>query len=346
MGTITKTRKTILAQHEKEIDRIKAGITTREELDRALVRQTPLKKILKQFRDKMTASGKTTSYVNLTIQELLTIFEDCNIDSVAKFRRDTIDQWIANEIQRKERSINTINCYVTAVKVFTQYLADIGALDNNPLRSLRKLNAELDRRKIRRALTPDEVNRFLQATASGENYKHLGRKDRVLIYRLLLGTGLWSAELSLLTPSQIDFENCCIMIKAERAKNKPVDVLPLRADLVASLRERIAIFGIEPHEQIFYHDKSQLLAVFYKDLKAAGIERVGADGRSIDIHSLRQTFGTTLAMAKVPLITVQRLMRHSTPVLTVQLYIDIEPIDMMQALELLPLYNPTFPKNS
>ena len=333
----------ILAQHEKEIDRIKAGIITREELDKVQIQQTPLKDLLKQFQKTMTASGKSAAYIKLTLQELSTVFEDCNIDSITKFQRDTIDKWIANEILRKVRAINTINGYLIAVKVFAHYLTDIGVLGSNPFRTLRKMGAEQDRRKIRRALSPEEVDRFLQATASGKNYHRLGVKDRVLIYRLLLGTGLWTTELSLLTPSQIDVENCCITIKSAKTKDKTADVLPLRSDLAESLKERIESFRLESHERIFYYDKSQLLAAFYKDLKVAGIERVGANGRSVDIHSLRKTFGTMLAMAKVPLITVQRLMRHSTPVLTAQLYIDIEPVDMRQALESLPVYNPIFP---
>ena len=62
------------------------------------------------------------------------------------------------------------------------------------------------------------------------------------------------------------------------------------------------------------------------------------DGRSIDVHSLRRTFGTMLARAGVPLTTTQRLMRHSTPELTAKLYIDVEPIDMSQAVEKLPMF--------
>jgi integrase len=93
---------------------------------------------------------------------------------------------------------------------------------------------------------------------------------------------------------------------------------------------------IQSHERIFRHDSPNLLHQFYKDLKAAGIERLGKDGRSVDVHSLRKTFGTMLARAGVPLTTTQRLMRHSTPILTAQLYIDVDPLDMMQALEQLP----------
>jgi integrase len=160
------------------------------------------------------------------------------------------------------------------------------------------------------------------------------------IYQLLLGTGLRSTELSLLTPSQIDFDHCRLRIEAAKTKNKKADVLPLRPDLVQALKERMKATGIRSHERFFQHDQAKLRAVFYLDLKAAGIERVGSDGRSIDVHSLRKTFGTMLARAGVPLTTTQRLMRHSTPLLTAKLYIDVEGGDMMEALEQLPTFKP------
>jgi integrase len=52
-----------------------------------------------------------------------------------------------------------------------------------------------------------------------------------------------------------------------------------------------------------------------------------------------------LAKAGVPLTTVQRLMRHSTPLLTAKLYIDVDPFDMMQALEQLPEFCPVIPSS-
>ena len=94
--------------------------------------------------------------------------------------------------------------------------------------------------------------------------------------------------------------------------------------------------GIKPHERYFRYDVFNIRKAFYEDLKAAGIERIGEDGRCLDVHALRKTFGTLLAKAGVPLTTVQRLMRHSTPLLTAKLYIDVEGVDMMDALEKLP----------
>jgi hypothetical protein len=50
-----------------------------------------------------------------------------------------------------------------------------------------------------------------------------------------------------------------------------------------------------------------------------------------------------LAKAGVPLTTTQRLMRHSTPVITAKLYIDVDPLDMANALGLLPTFSRVMP---
>jgi integrase len=267
------------------------------------------------------------------------ICSDTGIDSLTDIRREPIERWIANEIQRKVRSLRTINHYLTAMKSFAQYLTDIELLPNHPLKSIRKLNPELDQRKQRRAMTADEVEGLLQVAASRARFEQWKAGERVLIYRLLLGTGLRSTELSLLIPNQIDFDRCRLRIEAAKTKNKKADVLPMRPDLVQSVKEWVESHAIKPQDRIFHFDNRSIRLSFYKDLEAAGIERVGTDGRSIDVHALRKTFGTMLAKAGVPLTTTQRLMWHSSPVITAKLYIDVDPVDMMQALKQLPTFS-------
>jgi integrase len=142
--------------------------------------------------------------------------------------------------------------------------------------------------------------------------------------------------LSLLTPNQFAFDRCRLIIEAKKTKNKKADILPIKPSLVQLIQKRIDTNNIQLTERIFLHDHNILREAFYADLKAAGIERKGTDGRCLDVHSLRKTFGTMLAMAGVPLTTVQRLMRHSTPLLTAKLYIDVDPLNMAEALEKLP----------
>jgi integrase len=121
-------------------------------------------------------------------------------------------------------------------------------------------------------------------------------------------------------------------------KNRKAGYLPIKKDLLNRLNDYCKKNQIEQKNIIFNYHATKILRAFYKDIKEAGIERITPDGRSVDIHSLRRTFGTMLARAGVPLTTTQRLMRHSKPELTAKLYIDVEPIDMINAVEKLPNY--------
>lgn len=341
VSTKTKNRSVaekILARYEAEVDRIRTGVVTRDELAKVKALHITLDDALERFRAKMVASGCTPDHITLTLRRVTQFCRETDIDLLAKFRRETVERWMANEIQRKKRSARTINHYLTVVKSFVQYLVDTELLPGNLLKSIRKLNPELDRRKVRRAMTEDEVERLLQAAESGKYRKKNKTKEQVLTYRLLLGTGLRSTELSLLMPKQIDYEHNRLTIEAAKTKNKKADTLPIRSELVQSVKEWVESHGIQTHERIFRFNKNSIRRSFYRDLRVAGINRLDDDGRSIDIHSLRKTFGTLLAKAGVPLTTVQRLMRHSTPLLTAKLYIDVETIDLTQALEKLRVF--------
>jgi integrase len=334
--TVRSVAEKILVRYQTEVDRIRTGVATRDELSRIHFRLITFEKALEQYRTKMIADGSTPGHIKETIKKIIHLCHATGIESLQEIRRETVERWIADEVQKKAISLATINHYVKAMKSFVQYLVDIEYLSSHPLKSVRKLNEALDHRKKRRAMTTDEVDRLLQTAVQGNSAKTWRVGERVLVYRLLLGTGLRSTELSLLTPSQIDFERNRLRIEAAKTKNRKADVLPMRPDLVLSVKEWVSEHSIHSHERIFRFNKHTIREVFYKDLAAAGIERQNSDGRSLDVHALRKTFGTMLAKAGVPLTTTQRLMRHYSPVLTAKLYIDVDPVDMMQALEQLP----------
>jgi integrase len=197
----------------------------------------------------MIAAGNTAEHVHKTIQRTKRICNENNIDTLEKIKREKVEKWIAGELQKKILSNCSINHYITAIKAFTQYLADIELLAKNPIKSLKKLNAEIGQKKKRRALTAEEVNRLLEAAEADKPRWRAG--ERVLIYRLLIGTGLRSTELSLLVPNQIDFNRNRLTIEAAKTKNKKADMLPLRPDLVQSVKNWVKTHGIQPDEKIF-----------------------------------------------------------------------------------------------
>ncbi|MDR1613569.1 MAG: tyrosine-type recombinase/integrase [Planctomycetota bacterium] len=81
------------------------------------------------------------------------------------------------------------------------------------------------------------------------------------------------------------------------------------------------------------------------DLEAAGILKRDAKGELIitdeyglvyDFHGLRHTFATLLNQARVPLSTAQKLMRHSDPKLTANIYTHVLVEGKAEALAKLP----------
>jgi len=73
------------------------------------------------------------------------------------------------------------------------------------------------------------------------------------------------------------------------------------------------------------------------DFERAGIPLVNDYGEHADLHALRVTFGTRLALAGVPPAVLQRLMRHSTIELTMRYYTKLGTDDLeSHGIDLLP----------
>jgi integrase len=134
----------------------------------------------------------------------------------------------------------------------------------------------------------------------------------------------------------LDGDRPTLTLSGAITKNGKPATLPLRADLADALRAEVT--GRRPTDPVF-EIPADLLRRFYADLKRAGIPRVDARGRLVDIHALRTTFGTHLAVAGVPITTAQKLMRHSDPKLTANVYTDAGLLDLHKAVEALPREN-------
>lgn len=78
--------------------------------------------------------------------------------------------------------------------------------------------------------------------------------------------------------------------------------MPLRLGLAADLRKWVA--GKELTDRVFTVPIG-LLAILDRDIAAAGIPKVDAEGRVVHVHALRHSFGTHLSMAGVAPRTAQ-----------------------------------------
>jgi integrase len=288
-------------------------------------------------------------------------------------------------------SARTRNAYRNAMVSFCNWCIETNRLTANSFDAVPKANEKADPRRQRRAMAEEELTKLLavarerpliealtvrKGPRKGERYAKvrpevrerlelLGR-ERALIYKTLLLTGLRKGELASLTVAQLHLDGPILfaVLNAADEKSREGHEIPLPEDLAADLREWLADklrrlqdearyrgmpipARLSPDTPVF-NVPARLVSILDRDLVLAGIARrvkVGGKwkidkrddrGRTIDVHALRHTFGTWLSKGGVAPRTAQAAMRHSDIKLTMNVYTDPKLLDVRGALDALP----------
>ena len=183
----------------------------------------------------------------------------------------------------------------------------------------------------------------------------LGR-ERSLIYKTMVLTGLRKGELASLTVGQVNLDGprpyAELLAKDEKAGRGAT--IPLRDDLVGELKEFLtaeltvlqarareagdAVPMRMPARTPLFHLPRDFIKIFDRDLAAASIPKKDDRDRTVDLHALRHTFGTHLSAAGVRPRTAMAAMRHSSLDLTMNVYTDPRLLDVAAAVDALPTF--------
>ena len=88
-----------------------------------------------------------------------------------------------------------------------------------------------------------------------------------------------------------------------------------------------------PADTRLFNVPEKLVKILNRDLEAAGIPKRDEWGRTVDVHSLRHTFGTWLSTSGVSPRVAMEAMRHSKLELTMGVYTDPRLLDVAGAVE-------------
>ncbi|MCO5168764.1 MAG: site-specific integrase [Planctomycetes bacterium] len=253
------------------------------------------------------------------------------------------------------RSARTRDAYLLSIRAFLRWAildhrldADLESISRMPL-----LNDRRRARRVRRVLAPAEMVRLLAAARARpvagagrvtrpERLLQLERigLERALIYVTLYATGLRRGELARVELRDVELPPTGAGRVSVRGKNGRVEVLPIIPWLASELRAWVATMPAAPPTAHLFRVPVQLIKSLRRDLAFAGIDYRDDRGRTADVHSLRHATATFMAAAGVPPRTAQQVMRHSTIELTMNTYVDVKTLDMVRALESLPLPAP------
>ena len=303
----------------QELEREDAGIIAPKIMRDAA--QKPVAEHLAAFLADHRAKGRA--------ENTLTKYENC-IPLLCKrcswvmVRDITAQSFVAWRTQSGLRP-KTLNDLLGVMSCFLHWMERQQLILANPLKHVGRV-ANHSPREFRRALAPADAQRLLDVSPA----------DRATVYLMMLYTGLRSAELKGLKWEHFELSGAepCVRIPSSIAKNRKSKPISLRPELVEALiRFRPAL--AQPSELVF-QGKVPRVPTFKKDLKAAGIPFEDESGRRVDLHALRKTFGTMLAVNGTPLRVAMELMRHSESKLTEKVYTDASHLPLRPAMQGLP----------
>ena len=239
------------------------------------------------------------------------------------------------QLRQAGKSNQTVNHHRAALRAFARWCGDNGRLRDNPMRGVKGFNVAEDPHHPRRALTPDEAARVIQAAERGRVVRRMTGPDRARLYDLALGTGFRAEELASLTPERFDLDDDppTATVSAAYTKNGKEAVQPLPAALAARLAPWLAT--LPPGRPIFDPMPTKTAELIRADLAAAGIPYETSEGVA-DFHALRAAYVSNLVASGASVKTCQVLARHSSPSLTIGVYAKASVHDIRGAVDALP----------
>ena len=369
----------VLAELERRAELVKANVITVMEDAIADHQPTPIARHIDDYMLHLE-SRQTSKHHRTNVRGCLRrIIADCGFVRLADLNAEPVERWML-AAEKDGMGARTRNRHLSAVSAFANWCVESNRLAGNPFERVAKANENADRRRQRRAMSEEELCRLLDAARSRplrdamtvrtgkrkgqlvakvrsevrQQLERLGR-ERALIYKTLVLTGLRRGELASLTIAQCHLAGPTpyLDLAAGDEKNGDGSQIPLRDDLAADLREWInshkrsaeepAVLSIDSaraaasilDERLFDVPRG-LIRILDRDLDAAGIPKVDERGRTLDVHALRHTFGTLLSKGGVAPRTAQAAMRHSDIDLTMGVYTDPKLLDVQGALNSLP----------
>jgi integrase len=247
-------------------------------------------------------------------------------------------------------AVRTANLHVDTLRACLTWAVRLGLIAANPLAQMPRLpENEATKKCRRRAMSEAEIEEFLAAAHDDDvrNAAHHKRVPQHAFFRFLLETGARYGETTAITWADVDFDRRLVVLRAANTKARRERTIPLLDGMVAELRALQEIHvvvlqrPIRPIDRVFLtatgcawpRPTVNLMRIFDRLLDDAGIDRVDAQGRKLDVHALRHSAATRFARAGVPLIKTQRILGHSDPKLTARLYTHLDTEDLRDAVE-------------
>jgi integrase len=316
--------------------------------------------------DHLRAAGNTAKHVQTVERHLLAILSAAHIERLPELKSAAVLSAVAmlrnpvpvegEKKQKKPASLATCNSHIRSMKGFSRWLWKQRLTPEDALLDLGLHNAATDRRHVRREMSADEVRWLLDVTEQRTLPEHgADGPTRAMCYRVAAATGFRASELRSLSIDSFDLDadppTCTV--EAGYSKRRKRDVQPLPPALIEPLRAWLAT--CEPGKPVFDLIARDTARMLRSDLAAARKAWLAAAGKEpkpvreqmqasdfllysdrhghvADFHSLRVLFISRVVAGGASVKEAQTLARHSTPLLTMNVYSRASLLDVAGAV--------------
>ena len=336
----------------------------------AAERARPIGDHVDDYRASLEAAKRDDSHIGTTCRYLTKAIEKLGWKSLGDIRADALGRHLADDADARALSARSHNAAVKAWRAFGRWCQRHGRLATDPCSTLTTRNESLDRRRVRRGITSEELARVLDVarmspTVRIPRFERSGGTtrtvmvtvtcpDRAWAYLIASGTGFRAGEVSSLTAADFDLnaKPPTITVQAGYSKRRRRDVQPIHPSLAATLRPWIAA---KPHgtpvcplpegkaAAILRADMRRARAFWIREATTPAERRRRRDdpdflmplnsaGEAADFHSLRHGFISEVVASGASVKTAQELARHASPALTIGRYAHTRLYDLTAAL--------------
>lgn len=272
-------------------------------LGHTITKELSIDELLSNYQKTVAAKYKEKTAQRYTeiIAHIQKYFKTSNKIAVSEVDRLDIESYI---IWRKGYNVSqsTICNELTLFQQIWNFAIDIGSASNNPVKKTPR--PKVPKGKQPRFLKKEEIPVFLkELKKTAPHY--------FWIAKFTLYTGLRRSEILQLKWEDINFGQMKLRVKDGKGdKSRDIPIHPMAKTALDSYYEEFGK-GREKSGLVFLSLKGTPLTrgKLYTSFIRAG-RRAGLKG-NIGVHTLRHTFATHLAMANVPVRTLQDYMGHS-----------------------------------
>ena len=313
-----RTANRLMLDFIKEQDGIRHGLLASPRLTQAA--NANLESLLQSHLEDLQAQNCDSAHIETRGLLIRRIARDAKWKAIRDISSESFLEWRA---QHQDLAPRTRNNYLAESRAFLNWLENAGKLSENPLKRVQPVKAH-EKVRPRRALTDEQICGLLGVAPP----------ERRMIYLIALHTGLRRKEMQLLEWQDVhlDSETPFIKLRAVTTKNRKGGEVTIHPELAEELKRWR---GDSPDLSSRVVKMFAGLGPFKKDLEAAGISFIER-GLRFDLHAMRKTFNTRMAVGNVPTRAAMHAMRHSDEKLTTIVYTDASRLNVGAHVAALP----------